>query len=54
MDCKVESDLLYTGFLLACLANEQSVQIGGIDRSREAAAVCIGHSKGIRRVAELF
>ena len=41
------------GFLLACLANEQSVQIGGIDRSREAAAVCIGHSKGIRRVAEL-
>ena len=42
------------GFLFACLANEQSVQIGGIDRSREAAAVCIGHSKGIRRVAELF
>ena len=42
------------GFLLTCLANEQSVQIGGIDHSWEAAAVCIGHSKGIRRVAELF
>jgi len=40
--------------LLPCLKNEPSSQVGNIDRSREAAAVCIGHSKGIRRVAELF
>ena len=39
--------------LLPCLKNKPSSQVGNIDRSREAAAVCIGHSRGIRRVAEL-
>ena len=42
------------GVLLPCLTNDHSVQIGGLNQSCEAAAGCNGHSKCIRRVAELF
>ena len=53
MDRKVESDLLYAGRFASLFYKIAFGSEGGLDWTREAAAGCIGHSKGIRRVAEL-